>query len=197
MIASRLITERLMALRRLASLLLLIIACVPAQAQVPAGAEVELIVFRLLDQRGVTPEAPGSLTPADAADRLPPMAFPALAAGSLQMSDLVGQLRRGGRHEVLWHGGWTQPLTGEREAVAGGLPHEMAARGVTGQVTLYRERFAHAAVDLQLQSSAGMGWRLQQSRRLRGRGPHYFDHPQVGLILMVRAPGPAEAAPTP
>jgi hypothetical protein len=98
---------------------------------------------------------------------------------------------------VLWHGGWTQPVEGQSRAPAAALPPAAARAGVEGSITLYRERFLHALLDLALAAEeAGAAPRagLRQGRRLKGAGTHYFDGPVLGAILQVRA---ATAAPPP
>ncbi len=180
----------------------------PATAPAPTGSEVEIIVFRLLDQSANTPETerparlPAAVAPAadpasaniSSADAGVP-GYPTQAPASLQLGGIAARLRRSGRYELLYHGGWVQDIAAQNRAGATPLPAEALRAGMQGSVTLYRERYLHALVDIRLarQGSALESWRIRQARRLRGQAVQYFDHPQFGVILAVRA-GPADQA---
>lgn len=194
-----------------------LLAAVPLAAQetpaapAPASYEVEILVFRHLDPSGTTPEAPppaamtaavSSAPEADAAPA-PEPAYPALLPAAMQLAAAANQMRRSGRYRPIVHTGWTQPAAGQASAIAVPLPAEATASGLRGAVTLFRERFLHVVVDLQLDEAAGGlagPARLHQSRRIRGRAWQHFDHPRFGAIVAVRAIGagalpPAAATP--
>ncbi len=181
-----------------------------APEPVAARYQVELVVFRHLDQRGNTPEAPlpVSTVAADAiAAALPATGlpaqdgtalWPALAPADLQLAGIAARLRQPGAYQLIYHGGWLQPLEGQRHAAPTPLPAEAGRAGLLGAITLYRERYPHALVDVSLGTAASepatsgatdSRARIRQGRRLRGSAPQYFDHPQFGLILSVRALG--------
>lgn len=180
-----------------------------AQAQEPAAPpasyEVEVIVFRHLDGRHTSEVAPpampaGIMSAGDAAragsDR-PAGTFPALTPQSLKLGGIATRLRRSAAYQVLWHGGWVQELTGQNRALATPLPPEAERAGAAGSVTLWRERFLHADVEIGLAGVNGgspSAPDIGQSRRLRGSGVHYFDDPVVGVLLAVRPVG--RAAPS-
>lgn len=169
-----------------------LLAAAPARAQeepadAPAGVryEVELIVFRHVDARATTPEAEATAGGAPAA---PGVAWPALAPDGLRLAGVAARMRRG-PYQVLWHGGWVQPVENQDRAPASAVP----AAGVYGTVTLYRERFLHVLLDLGL--AAGDGGTapvatLRQGRRLKNPGAHYFDGPVLGVILQARPVAP-------
>jgi hypothetical protein len=179
----------------------------PAQEQASATEptrglyQVEIIVFRHLDQRGTTPEvppplagAPSTSEPAGNLQPIPPAPWPALAPADLRLSGIAARLRQSSGYELLYHGGWAQPVENQRRALPAALPADANRAGVQGSITLYRERFAHALIDIRM---IGPGpqpdavgdplSRMRQGRRLRGSAPQYFDHPRFGLILSARA----------
>jgi hypothetical protein len=162
-----------------------------AEAAGGARYEVELIVFRHLDPRAATPEAATAAGPAATGG----VAWPELAPADLRLAGAAARMRRG-PYEVLWHGGWVQPVEGQARAPAAALPPAAAQAGVGGAVTLYRERFLHALIDLAFAAGDG-GATLRQGRRLRNAGAHYFDGPVLGVILQARpVPAPAGTAAT-
>lgn len=160
--------------------------------------EVELIVFRYLDQQGSTAEMP----PAPALAATDPAIMQVQPAGpgpsraahgppeavSLQLGNIAARLQRSGQHELLYHGGWLQPVESRGDAMAGSLPPEAWARGLRGSLAFYQRRFLHAVVDLQLETAgtAESAAVMRQERRIRGSAPHYFDNPRFGVILAVR-----------
>jgi len=177
-------------------------------AVAPSGYEVEVIVFRHLGARH-TAEIPAPATPnaimsagdafagrASAADSAPGTP-PALAPQSLKLGGIATRLRRGSAYQLLWHGGWMQELTAQDRAQAVALPPEAVRAGATGSITLWRERFVHADVEVgRADGHDGSAPAISQSRRLRGSGVHYFDDPVIGVLLAVRPVGvPASSAP--
>lgn len=179
-----------------------------AMAQAPAAdagtgtSEIEIIVFRLVDARAVPGELPltgesvpdgVSTVPADTTAGVT-TAYPILGPGSLQLVGSAARLRQSARYRVLYHGGWIQPIGAQARAMPSALPTEATRAGLQGSITLYRERFLHAILDLRLPASAEMGttWQLRQGRRLSGQEIHYFDHPQFGVILAVRPSATAD-----
>jgi hypothetical protein len=165
--------------------------------------EVEILVFRHLDQSGTTGEtAPPSAGATLRADVVPGaggaastgpagVAWPALAPATLKLGSIATRLRRGGPYELLFHGGWIQELQSESRSAPAALPEEALRAGVRGTVWTFRERFLHARVDVGLVGADGradpLRW-IRQSRRLRG-SLQYFDNPALGVILAVRPVG--------
>lgn len=199
-----------------ATIALAFVATATAQESAPAsmpdaGYQVEIVVFRHLDQRGNTPEQPAparmaatSIEPGLTLPGNPGDAWPPLGAGQLQLTGIATRLRQLGAYQLLYHGGWVQPLLSQRLAVATPLPTAARDAGLSGSVTLFRERFTHAVVDIALREAAGAAdsgtyrqYSLRQGRRLRGSAPQYFDDPRFGVILLVRPPaGASESEPT-
>jgi hypothetical protein len=220
---SAMIHVRALAARGLAGPILLTALLAPAalRAQdVPDSAaapqyEVELVVFRNLDQRGNTPEvarsgaveagetAPIAVegAPASSQTSSPGSAtWPELSPPSLRLAGIAARLRRPGAYQLLYHGGWVQAVERQNRAAPTPLPEAALQAGVSGALTLYRERYLHVLVDMSL-GAAGVGddgqGRIRQGRRLRGQAVQYFDHPQFGVIVAVRPVGDSVDAGAP
>ncbi|UCG72144.1 MAG: hypothetical protein JSV45_12960 [Chromatiales bacterium] len=213
----------------------LLLAAPPGQAQDETGDApppryaVEVLVFQHLDQARSTPETP---VPADPFAAPEPPAEPSgaelefvlldpitggpgfarLPEGELKLGNAWLRLERLDAYRPLAYLSWSQPARPRAGAQplalrqAGAVPP-----GLSGQVTVYKERFLHLALDLAWQGpptltgnpeqpAAATTNRINESRRLRGDVVQYFDHPQFGAIAFVReleAPEPVEAAVEP
>lgn len=190
---------------------------------------VEILIFEYLDRSGSTPEippprsddgidAPGPARPPPG-KRSPvgfllldpgagPPDFLALEPQQLALNGAYQRLARLDAYRPLAVLGWTQRAW-PRDA-AEGLEVELDAAvppGLSGRITLFKERFLHLAVDLEftsgtdrLQSPAGVpqpAARIVESRRLRGDEAQYFDHPRFGVIATVRELQPPVADDAP
>ena len=135
---------------------------------------------------------------------------------SFTLNGVYNRISRLEAYEPLAHLGWVQPAKNTEQAI----PYQIAnqsdlPRGITGTVTLYKERYLHLALDLALESRpsdeaaapaaeippervfglstsvdeptrrANATHRLQQSRRVRVSNTHYFDHPLFGVIAKI------------
>jgi hypothetical protein len=206
-----------------------------AQAQTePAQPRyaVEVIIFEHVDQSQSTqelPVPPAQLLPGDAASPLPatpagnprpPLSFLlldprlgqpdflALAPGEKVLDRAYRRLEQLDAYRPLVHLAWSQRAWPRNAAQALDLADSrLAPAGLSGQLTLYKERYVHLALDLTLvnrqaapaggmnatatPSSAAGAARIIESRRLRGEAAQYFDNPRFGAIAQVwelRAP---------
>jgi hypothetical protein len=174
----------------------------PAAEPAPGAYEVEVVIFRNLDSRGSTPEVAAPVAPA--LETTPDAGgVQGLDPSALRLTAIAARLRRGPGYQLLYHGGWSQAAPPRAQAAPTPLPAEARRAGLGGDLTLYRDRYLHALVDVSLPvhgDASGRSWHIRQGRRLRGSALQYFDHPGFGLILSVRAPagvsdaGPASAA---
>ena len=191
--------------------------------------QVEVLVFRYVDQTRNTPEIPRLVEPEindvldqqlarlsvdppplSSVDELlqglpetvpPPFWSPAdPAAGSLIRD--AATLRRLGAYEVLGHLAWVQPA--EDVSVAEAIEvTELGSMGFDGSVKLYRKRYLHLAVDLELEPGDSMSFDLLpgnearpaivDSRRMRLGRTIYFDQPQFGVLATVNRLEEADA----
>ena len=95
--------------------------------------------------------------------------------------------RRG--YNVLWHQAWVQP-PGQRQgtdlALLAALGQGPTTPALTGSVSLSASRFLHLGVALEWQVDGELAARMDQRRRIRPDEEHYFDHPRLGVISVVR-----------
>jgi len=176
--------------------LLLLLAVPGARAETDLY-DVEVIIFsndsprtdaELMDRPGTdAAQARGSFSP-DAFTELPGDAF--------RLNSIRSALAGSRRYRVLSHRAWRQLAYDRAHAVAYPV-HVAAARGrdgVTGTITLLKERYLHLVVDLRLTAADGTasapdqdgtGSRLAEKRRIRSNELHYFDNPRFGVIARV------------
>jgi len=120
----------------------------------------------------------------------------------LQLSAVARALDTRG-YRLLWHQAWTQPAArrdGISLAVLAALGQGRADPGLSGAVSVTAGRFLHLGMELELESAAGLEAELEQRRRMRLDEEHYFDHPVVGAIAVVRRiepPAPAQSGSEP
>lgn len=117
----------------------------------------------------------------------------------LQLSAVARALDSRG-YRLLWHQAWTQPAAGRDGislAVLAALGQGRADPGLSGVVSLTAGRFLHLGMDLELNSAGKLAAELEQRRRMRLDTEHYFDHPAIGAVAVVRRiePPPPAAEP--
>ncbi|MFQ5634820.1 MAG: CsiV family protein [Gammaproteobacteria bacterium] len=223
--------------------------------------EVEIIVFRHLDQARNTPEQPAAapILGASPLDLYPepepipflgPYADPSTRENSAddrsrkpavdfylldlkpefpdfvplddadrQLNQLYARLERLDIYAPLLHRAWVQPARSPEEAVPFQIADIFDEFSLEGRITLYRRRYTHLEIDLDLaptppdepdagperpawptfgdvftppdegivvlQAPVTPAYKLQESRRIRGRNAQYFDHPQFGVIARI------------
>jgi hypothetical protein len=158
--------------------------------------DIEIIVFRHLgaDSSGTVTAEPAASTAAEGSAS--GATWTPLGPAALRLGGTAARLRRPGVYQLLYHGGWSQAVTSRTRALPVPMPPEARANGVAGTVTVYRERYLHALLDLGLATgSAGEATaRMRSGRRLKGQALQYFDDPRFGVILAVR-PAATSAVP--
>jgi len=156
------------------------------------------------------------------------LAYQRITGDALQLNAPWGRLRRSANYHPLLHIAWRQPALAQDEArpvhlrggrpapAAGGLQAVPAAPSaaplpaeIDGTLRLYRARYLHLDLDLRYRPDSpppGLTqqvevFRLTESRRVRSRKLHYFDHPLFGVLALVTplpepdVGAPAEAQP--
>ncbi len=170
----------------------------PAQAQ--QWYQVEVVVFEQLnpatDEQSpvMPPRDPATETPQTANSQIQPASHESLAG-------IAERLRNSANYQVLSYQSWQQ------SAVSKYASQRVAIDGerLSGHVRVYKASYLHSELDLWLQDdsrrSAGddefQGPRypnLKESRRLRSKELHYFDHPHFGAILQLTPVDTPDAA---
>lgn len=121
--------------------------------EVSSGSEVFLPDAPVLPDRDAN-EMPGELPPPEPRQEprtLPDTEFTRLTPGEFSMTDVLGRLDRLDAYEPIMHFGWTQATWPQEQTEAidlyrFGTPPE----GLSGSLTLYRSRYLHLVVDLQM-----------------------------------------------
>ncbi|MCC5795560.1 MAG: hypothetical protein JJT85_12625 [Chromatiales bacterium] len=123
---------------------------------------------------------------------LPVTRYPLLGPDSLALRNEWRQLERNLDIEPLLHVAWRQPVAGPRGSRAQNLPMLPGARGLHGELRLYRRQSLHLEVDLRLPAGENIDglppgeYRLRETRILRSGVLHYLDHPRFGILALVR-----------
>jgi len=130
-----------------------------------------------------------------------PLAFKPLGRAEMRLDGVARKLR-GGEYELLFASAWRQPSFGvagarrvyltDLDGAAGQAaikvgPGGVVTRGtpsVTGTVSIKVARLLHVAVDF-LYAQEGQPVRLTETRQVKLRETHYFDHPLFGVIVQV------------
>lgn len=172
--------------------------------------KVEVLVFANESGIGVNDEYWPDIVPADISgavfprswDGYPLQAFEELPRNDLRLSADASRLTRSGDYSVLYHRGWLQPIGGRQQARAVRVKASTEGYELDGSISIYRNRFLHAQPSLQLSSHGRSpqalpatdsdtlyrpaAWLLQDARRMRSNEIHYIDHPQMGVLLIIR-----------
>ncbi|MET3998893.1 CsiV family protein [Marinobacterium sp. MBR-109] len=172
--------------------------------------KVEMLVFANESGIGVNDEYWPDIAPADISgavfprswDGYPLQAFEELPRNDLRLSADASRLTRSGDYSVLYHRGWLQPIGGRQQARSVRVKASTEGYELDGSISIYRNRFLHAQPSLQLSSHGRSpqalpatdsdtlyrpaAWLLQDARRMRSNEIHYIDHPQMGVLLIIR-----------
>ena len=141
--------------------------------------------------------------PEPAAERPRPL-FRVLRADELELHNALRTLDRVAAYTPLAHGGWVQAALSPERAV----PLDLSRLGVVnpvGTVQLHLSRFLHVTVDLVYRAQPRSPpaqvstpgdvleelnlpprHALRVQRRVRTGEIHYFDHPAVGLLVVIQ-----------
>lgn len=92
----------------------------------------------------------------------------------------AARLKQSGSYRVLYHKAWQQPIQTRSQAKSVQLNNA----DIQGRIRLHKGTYLYATVDIQRQqlSSTGLPY-LEQAQRVRANKTHYFDHPQLGVLL--------------
>ena len=155
---------------------------------------------------GETDDIPTAVDEA-ASTAMPALRFRLVDADGEALTDAFGHMRASRDYRPLLHTAWEQP--GYARDGAPGLDlarvDSLPAR-LRGTVTLSLARYLHLDLALDLdpasviptESRRGFGaavpvYRLRESRRMRSRELHFFDHPKFGVLVRI---DPVETRPS-
>lgn len=137
-----------------------------------------------------------------------PFGFRLLDTSAFRLTEIASRLRHSQRYRPLLHIAWRQPGFTRADSRTVRIHSELPERlgtdsigslnlAIDGTVRLFRGRYLHVEVDLlhyrpegSVVTAGGSGsapatlFRLTQSRRMRSRELHYFDHPLFGVIMV-------------
>lgn len=165
-------------------------------SQVFAWYQVEMIVFENLDvpNGGETfnhdPGMPNLdkgvfLKSSGEGEGLVP--YQALPLSRSKMGGVYGALRSSAEYRPIMHVNWQQPSVGRPHVkfVRINRTGVNAEELVDGIVRIRASHLLHADLDLALFTGAANHYRLTQTRKIKLKEVHYFDHPKFGVILLV------------
>jgi hypothetical protein len=107
------------------------------------------------------------------------------ATGGYKLS--TAPLEKDGRYRVLSHQRWIQPMDSKAAVKARRIS---AGSELDGLVRVYMSRYLHADVQLVLKDgpvTGGVVHRIDEQRRVKNQEVHYYDHPRLGVLLLVSA----------
>lgn len=131
----------------------------------------------------------------------------------LRLKNEETALARSPNYRPLLHLAWRQAVQDKGEARPVSLPPHTAGDDeayVSGSARVSVARYLHLALDIQLHPAAafdtaadpaaGYGvpeFRLTETRRMRGKELHYFDHPRFGVLALITPYQPPAPTPSP
>lgn len=201
----------------------------PATDDTADTYRIELIVFEYGDSLAGTAEdwmdatamSAGETGPGDDADETdgmedtglvevtdqpPELSFRPLGENEFALADVASRLARTRGYRLLLHVAWEQPGYDRESARPLALARLAALPDrLDGDVRLYRSRFLHLVLDLELVADEPAGlttpvvlpgedpfaalgpdvYRLDESRKMKSGELHYFDHPRFGALALV------------
>ena len=189
---------------------------------------VELVIFEHLDPQAIRAESwrqeeelpfiEGThvLTPSSKSKKnasLPPyaeLAFKLLPSKDRYLNKATKEMADSQLYKPLLHIAWRQPVLDKEQA----KPVHIRSQGNTidGLITLSLARYLHLDADILYhhktanftsdndQFAGIQTFRLKESRRMRSKELHYFDHPMFGMIVKItpyELPEPSPVADRP
>ena len=158
--------------------------------------QVELIVFEIVEPIG-TEQSPikfvptGDFWPGTENEFMQP-------AENSTLLDSANKLKNSPLYHLHYHQSWQQPIKTKSHAKS--INIESANEMVLGQISLHKATYLHVTLDIQLnstypQENASPNIEgvpkpyLAQTRRIRSNKLHFFDHPNMGVLLKLSPVG--------
>jgi len=163
--------------------LTLLAALATTTASAASNYDIEVVVFEY-----VVPDSSGEAWPPDPG--IPSLegarGYP---AAQRALGGAVARLRQSADYRVLAHRAWRQPGT-SRGSSSPVLIQSSDGYNLVGTITVWRQRFLHAQLDLLLRPTSGATpVRVRQRRRMRSEELHYIDHPKLGVLIYATPAG--------
>ncbi len=160
-----------------------------------AWYQVEMIVFENLDvptggesfahDPGMPNLDKGVFLKSSGGEGLVP--YQALSNSRSRLAGVYGALRSSAEYRPIMHVNWQQPSVGRPHVkfVRVNRTGVNAEELVDGIVRIRASHLLHADLDLAFFGDAENHYRLTQTRKIKLKEVHYFDHPKFGVILLV------------
>jgi len=139
--------------------------------------DIEVVVFEY-----IVPSDGGEFWPPNAVvpEPLDSRGYP---AAQRRLGGAVARLRQSPEYRVLVHRAWRQPGISQSAAKPILLQSE-DGYNLAGTITVWRQRFLHAQLDVLLRPADGTdAVRVRQRRKMRSKELHYLDHPKLGVLI--------------
>ena len=152
--------------------------------------QVELIVFEIVEPIG-TEQSPikfiatGDFWPGTENEFMQ-------SAENSMLLDSANKLKNSPLYQLHYHQSWLQPILIKSKAKS--INIESANEIVLGQIRIHKATYLHATLDIQLNNPNYQEYTspnikgvpkpyLGQARRIRSKKLHFFDHPNMGVLL--------------
>ncbi|NND65153.1 MAG: hypothetical protein HKM24_04220 [Gammaproteobacteria bacterium] len=119
----------------------------------------------------------------------PAGAYQTLNTSSRRLSRVVQKLEDRGDHPVLYHTAWRQAGVSRKSSPIKAVEEMVGGASLQGHVRVHRARYLFMEVDLVLDDSNGERFQMKQTRRMRSKELHYFDHPTFGVLAIAYPTG--------
>ena len=105
----------------------------------------------------------------------------------LQLEEAVAKINRSADYELLLHTAWVQPGYGRDAALTNELVNKNEFQSsLSGTATLSVSNYLHLDMNLVLEGADLEEYLLREKRKMRRNEAHYFDHPHLGVVAIVR-----------
>ncbi len=106
---------------------------------------------------------------------------------TLSLLNQYEALKRSPRYQAICYLTWIQPDRRAKQIRPIDIAQSEPSCNTSGQVKVHKKRFIHAKLNLLIGETNNPGKQafLQESRRIKPNKINYFDHPQIGVLLLV------------
>ncbi len=129
-----------------------------------------------------------------------PTPFTQLQESKMLLLNQARRINKSAHYQVLWHNSWYQPL-------ASALTHTILISNLnngqypqlTGTININKKRYYNITLNLELHdyiNGHGHGhelrYRLIEKRKIHDQKLHYFDHPKLAALMIIKPVEPSE-----